>query len=49
MKNLPFNWERDFAPVTLVVYAPNLLVTNNAVPASSVAELIAYARKTPAS
>ena len=47
MKNLPFNWERDFAPVTLVAYAPNLLVVNNAVPAASVPELIAYARKNP--
>ena len=47
MKNLPFNWERDFAPVTLVAYAPNLLVVNNAVPAASVPELIAYAKKNP--
>jgi tripartite-type tricarboxylate transporter receptor subunit TctC len=47
MKDLPFNWERDFAPVTLIAYAPNLLVVNPAVPARSVAELIDYARKNP--
>lgn len=47
MKSLPFNWERDFAPVTLIAYAPNLLVVNPSVPASSVKELIQYAKANP--
>ena len=47
MKNLPFNWERDFVPVTLIAYAPNLLVVNPSVPASSVRELIQYAKANP--
>ena len=47
MKDLPFSWERDFAPVTLIAYAPNVLVVHPSTPASSVAELIAYARKNP--
>ena len=47
MKDLPFNWERDFAPVTLIAYAPNVLVVHPSTPASSVAELIAFARKNP--
>jgi tripartite-type tricarboxylate transporter receptor subunit TctC len=45
MKDLPFNWERDFAPVTLIAYAPNILVVHPSIPAHSVAELISYAKK----
>jgi tripartite-type tricarboxylate transporter receptor subunit TctC len=47
MKNLPFSWERDFVPVTLIAYAPNLLVVNPSVPASSVRELIQHAKANP--
>jgi tripartite-type tricarboxylate transporter receptor subunit TctC len=47
MKDLPFNWERDFAPVTLIAYAPNILVVNPAVPANNVKELIQYAKANP--
>jgi len=32
---LPFDVERDFAPVTNLVRLPNLLVVNNSVPAKS--------------
>jgi tripartite-type tricarboxylate transporter receptor subunit TctC len=47
MKDLPFNWERDFEPVTLIAYAPNILVVNPSLPAKSVQELIAYAKANP--
>ena len=47
MKDLPFSWERDFAPVTLIAYAPNVLVVHPSTPAGSVAELIAYAKQNP--
>lgn len=41
---LPFNVEKDFAPVAMVGYSPHLLVVSNNVPANTVAELIAYAK-----
>ena len=47
MKDMPFNWERDFAPVTLLAYAPNILAVNNNIPAKNIRELIAYAKANP--
>jgi tripartite-type tricarboxylate transporter receptor subunit TctC len=47
MKDLPFNWERDFAPVTLLAYAPNVLAVAPSIPAKNVQELIAYAKQNP--
>jgi tripartite-type tricarboxylate transporter receptor subunit TctC len=47
MKDLPFNWERDFAPVTLIAYAPNLLVVHPSLPARGMKELIELARANP--
>lgn len=41
---LPFNVEKDFAPVAMVGYSPHLLVVSNNVPANTPAELIAYAK-----
>src|SRR5690606_2428581 len=38
---------RDFAPVTLLTWAPNVLEVNPSVPATSVAELIALLKKEP--
>lgn len=38
---------RDFAPVTLLVIAPTLLVVNPALPVNTLKELIALARKRP--
>src|SRR5436305_13524568 len=35
---------KDFAPITLVATTPNVLVVNQAFPANSVSELIAYAK-----
>lgn len=48
-KSLPFDPMRDLAPVTLVAVQPNMLVTNPQLPVKSVGELVALARKKPAS
>jgi len=45
-KHLPYK-PQDFAPVTLVVSVPNVLVVNPSVPARSVAELVALAKARP--
>ena len=39
---LPYDPERDFQPISLLVHLPNLLVVNQKVPAKTVPELIAY-------
>lgn len=39
---------RDFAPVSQVAAAPYILTVNSSLPVSSVKELIAYAKKSPA-
>jgi tripartite-type tricarboxylate transporter receptor subunit TctC len=44
---LPFNVLKDFAPVSLLVSYPFVLVVNNAVPAKSVKELVALAKAQP--
>jgi tripartite-type tricarboxylate transporter receptor subunit TctC len=46
-QNLPFDVQRDIAPVSGLVAYPMVLVANPAVPAKSVAELIAYAKANP--
>ena len=46
-RTLPFDPQRDFAPVALVAVQPNILVVNPAVPATTVKELIALARSRP--
>lgn len=46
-KKLAFDPVADFAPVALVAIQPNILVVNPAVPATSVAELIALAKARP--
>ena len=44
---LPYDIQRDFAPVSQVAVAPNVVVINPAIPATSVAEFIAYAKSQP--
>jgi len=46
-RTLPFDPQRDFAPVALVAIQPNILVVNPAVPANTVKELIALAKSRP--
>lgn len=44
---LPFEFARDFAPVTLATSAPNVLVVHPSLPVKTVQELIAFARARP--
>ena len=46
-KNLPYDPVRDFAPITLIVRVPNMLVVNPDVPAKDVRELIALLKANP--
>ena len=46
---LPFDVERDLAPVSLVLAAPYVLVVHPSVPAKSVRELVAMAKAKPGS
>jgi tripartite-type tricarboxylate transporter receptor subunit TctC len=45
--NFPYDPVRDFRHVALIVQVPNVLVVNNDLPASNVAELIALAKSKP--
>jgi len=45
--NFPYDPVRDFRHIALLVQVPNVLVVNNAVPARSVAELVALAKGQP--
>lgn len=47
LPNSPFRWERDFKPVTLLAYAPNVMVVHPSVKADTVAELVALAKAQP--
>jgi len=46
-KNLKYDGAKDFAPISMVGTQPNILVVHPSVPAHSVAELIALAKKEP--
>jgi tripartite-type tricarboxylate transporter receptor subunit TctC len=46
-RKLPYNLERDFAPVSRVVYGPWFLVVHPSVPVRNVKELVALARANP--
>jgi tripartite-type tricarboxylate transporter receptor subunit TctC len=46
-KSLPYDPVRDFAPITLIVRVPNMLVINPDVPAKDVRELIALLKANP--
>ena len=46
-RTLPYHPQRDFSPVSLVAFAPNLLVVHPSLPVHDVAELIAHARANP--
>ena len=47
VKNLPYDPIRDFSPISLVAVLPLILVMHPSVPASNLAELLAYARANP--
>src|SRR3982751_4861267 len=44
MKQVPYDFARDFAPISLTVTLPNVLVSHPSLPAHNVKELIALAR-----
>ena len=46
-KKLPYQPERDLAPISLVAITPNILVANTNFPAKSIAELITFAKASP--
>ena len=48
-KKLPYDFQKDLAPVTAVAMVPNVLVVNAALtPARNVTELVAFAKSAPA-
>ncbi len=47
MKDVPYDIEKDFAPISLTLTVPNVLVSNPALPAKNVKELIAYIKSKP--
>jgi len=47
LKTLPYDPDRAFAPVTLLVLFPNIVVVNPAFPVASIGELIKKARAEP--
>src|SRR5215510_1785161 len=46
-KDLRYNPVRDFAPITLAVTTPNVLITKPALAANSMKELVDFAKKNP--
>ena len=47
IKNVPFDPERDFVPVSMIAAAPFLLVVHPSIPATTLPELIAYLKANP--
>jgi len=47
IRDMPFNWDRDFVPVTMIATAPNLLAVHPGVAARTVPELVALAKANP--
>ncbi len=47
VKNLPYDPKRDFAPITMGVVFPNVIVVPPTVPAQTLAEFVALAKKKP--
>jgi tripartite-type tricarboxylate transporter receptor subunit TctC len=47
-KKLPYDFQKDFAPVSTVALVPNVLVVNPSVAAKNVSELLALAKSHPA-
>jgi tripartite-type tricarboxylate transporter receptor subunit TctC len=46
-EKIPYDPEKDFVPITIAAYAPNILAVSPAVPASTVKELVALVRANP--
>ena len=46
-KSVPYDWKRDFAPVSLIAVGPQILIVNPKLPAKTLAEFIALAKQKP--
>ena len=46
-KSLPYDFEKDFAPITVIASVPNIVIVHPAVPAKTIGELLAYIRANP--
>jgi len=46
-KKLPYDFQKDFAPITTVAVVPNVLVVNSSTPVRNVAELVALLKAQP--
>jgi tripartite-type tricarboxylate transporter receptor subunit TctC len=47
MREVPYDFARDFAPISLFVTLPGVLISHPSVPARTVKELIAFVQKRP--
>jgi tripartite-type tricarboxylate transporter receptor subunit TctC len=47
MKRVPYDLERDFAPVSMTVIVPNILVSHPSLPVKNLKELIAFVKARP--
>ncbi|UFN49700.1 tripartite tricarboxylate transporter substrate binding protein [Roseomonas sp. OT10] len=47
LSNMPFDVERDLAPISLLATAPNVIVCDPRLPVRTVEELVAYAKSRP--
>jgi tripartite-type tricarboxylate transporter receptor subunit TctC len=47
MSKMPFDWEKDLAPLTLVARVPEVLVVNPALKVKTLKDLVDYARANP--
>lgn len=47
MKKVPYDLHRDFAPISLAVVVPNILVSNPSLPARNMRELVAFIKARP--
>jgi len=46
-RKLPYDFQKDFAPITVIAQVPNVLVVNASTPAKSVAELVTMLKAKP--
>ena len=46
-KKLPYDPVKDFEPVTLIAYVPNVLMVNSSLGVNTIQELVAWIRKNP--
>jgi tripartite-type tricarboxylate transporter receptor subunit TctC len=47
VKSMPFDVQKDLAPVAMIATTPFIVVVNNSLPVRSIAELIAHAKENP--